>query len=557
MYNLSNKSHSWIVYFCITAGITITTMYVTPSVAANVPLLTTTTPPPPNVFFVVDDSGSMGGSMLAKKHWDTCLYDPSQQSGCTNYLSIGDFVGSSTDWRAKAYDLNVLYYNPNITYVPWKKGDSTSYPAATYTLGTFTFNVAHDTHSYLGSAPSITAGGTRSSKQNGAVTTTTINSAINRTVGANGMVDYWDEYTSYTVTARGMTKKEITYNPTITPATGSFTCSGTTATVIPTTYATVTGCGTNNVIVTINSSQFLNPQTSAATTITGVNEWGRTLAQEKRNIANWNQYYKTRINAARGAISQVINAKPNYRYGLSFIDDLNTFVEVPPIGTTDFVPANKLLLSKLVAVPPSGFTPLPRALDIAGKYFQDGSVTGKDALNRTSPIIHECQQNYTILLTDGYWNQAFTANPNINDADGDGVSVTLADVASYYYKTDLSPVRLNDKVPTSLFDRNSKQHMVTFTVSFGLVGNLIDVNSDGWPDSDPVNPGFYLTENGIWATAPNVLSTDVVPEKIDDLWHAAFNAKGRYISASSPEALRKSLANILNIIGNRAKKPCY
>jgi type IV pilus assembly protein PilY1 len=551
MSKLKIKLSCWVVCFSV-ISLQPMPLYAEPGILSQTPLFTASgsgSNVESNIFIVVDDSGSMGGTMLAKKHWDTCLYDPAQQSGCTTTQSIGDFVGSGTDWRSKAYDLNVLSYNPNSTYVPWKKGDGTSYPDATYTLGTFVFNIAHDTHGYLGSSPSITSGGSISNKKIGTVTTTTTNSAINRTVGANGVTDFWDEYTSYTVTSTGMTKKEITYSPTITPVTGSFTCSGTTATVTPTTYATVTGCGTNNIKVTVNNTQSLNPQTSAATTITGVNEWGRTLAQELTNIANWYKYYRVRINVARGAISQVVDARPNYRYGLSFIDDLNSFVEVPPIGTTDFVPANKLLLSKLVSVPPSGYTPLPRALDIAGKYFQDGATAGKDMLNRTSPIVYECQQNFAILLTDGYWNQAFTTNANITDSDGDGVSKTLADVASYYYKTDLSPVKWANKVPTSPFDLNTKQHMVSFMVSFGLVGNLIDVDGDGWPDADPVNPGFTLSENSpAWATAPNVLSTSVVPEKIDDLWHAAFNAKGKYISAASPEEMAKAFTDILNTI---------
>jgi type IV pilus assembly protein PilY1 len=575
MIKLTVKPYLWIA--CVGMSLlSLTGVYAAPGVLADAPLFTASSTggsAPSNIFIVLDDSGSMAGNMLARKHWDTCLYDPAQQTGCTTTTTIGSFSGSALDWRARAYDLNVLSYNPNTTYVPWKKGDGTSFPNAVFTaaktdpLSTGTtnlnnqfFEIAHDTHGYLGSAPSIINGGSISSRKFGTVITTTIKSAINRTVGANGIVDFWDEHTNYTISTSGVTSKYISYNYTNTPATGTYTCSGTTAIVSPAVVApavpslTVTGCGTNNITVTVNNTQALQAVTGTANVFTtGTNEWGRTLAQELTNYANWYQYYRTRTNVAKGSIAQVVDARPTYRYGLSFIDS-TTFVEVPPAGTTNFIPSNVTLLSKMFAVPPSGYTPLPKALDTAGKYFQDGATAGLDMLNRPSPILYECQQNFTILMTDGYWNQLLTTS-TYDDVDGDLSHKTVADVARYYYNIDLSPTIWDNKVPTSPFDLNNKQHMVTFTVSFGLVGNLVDLDDDGWPDPDPVNPGFALTENNPnWATSPAVVATNDPPEKIDDLWHAAFNAKGKYISAASPQEMTDAFTDILNTIASRDYK---
>ena len=70
-----------------------------------------------------------------------------------------------------------------------------------------------------------------------------------------------------------------------------------------------------------------------------------------------------------------------------------------------------------------------------------------------------------------------------SDYDGgsyaDGFSNTLADVAMHFYERDLAPT-LNDVVPIqeSRDDTNPAQHMVTYTVSFGLTGTLDNRPSD-------------------------------------------------------------------------------
>ena len=78
--------------------------------------------------------------------------------------------------------------------------------------------------------------------------------------------------------------------------------------------------------------------------------------------------------------------------------------------------------------------------------------------------------------------------------------------------------------------------MVTFTVAFGIDGLLTDGDADGWP-----NP--VLAEGGNWGNPFNSS-----PEKVDDLWHAAFNAKGTFIAAQTPkdvaDSLNAALANI-------------
>ena len=84
-------------------------------------------------------------------------------------------------------------------------------------------------------------------------------------------------------------------------------------------------------------------------------------------------------------------------------------------------------------------------------------------------------------MTDGYWNDTFSG-PGNTDTDGsgsfdggayaDGYSDTLADVAMHYYERDLAPGLSNAVPVTAGVDEATHQHMVTYTVAFGVGGNL-------------------------------------------------------------------------------------
>ena len=116
------------------------------------------------------------------------------------------------------------------------------------------------------------------------------------------------------------------------------------------------------------------------------------------------------------------------------------------------------------------------------------------------PIQYSCQTNYALLTTDGYWNSNSgqnlggggdrqpgqhrqRASPRAawapSTATSRAPSDTLADVAAYYYKTDLrtaGPIAPNN-VPTSQKDTVNHQHMVTFGLGLGLEG-LMDYVPD-------------------------------------------------------------------------------
>src|SRR5699024_2152363 len=169
----------------------------------------------------------------------------------------------------------------------------------------------------------------------------------------------------------------------------------------------------------------------------------------------------------------------------------------------------------------------------AGKYFESDEPWRVDPSNRRSELIG-CRQNYTILMTDGYWNE--DANFSIGDIDGDGKRNTLADVARHYWETDLRP-DLHEKVPTGGDNPADWQHMVTFGVGLGVSGTLTE------------EQGFAMDPGS--SSWPNPNSGD--PQKIDDLLHAAVNSYGGFFSAADPQTFANELAEVLEDIMARSE----
>lgn len=130
---------------------------------------------------------------------------------------------------------------------------------------------------------------------------------------------------------------------------------------------------------------------------------------------------------------------------------------------------------------------------------------------------------------------------------------TLADVAAYYYQTDLRNAALgncrsnpevctNNAPASDLGDEARHQRMVSYTLGLGASGLLhyqenyeqattgdfydIKTGNRNWPDP------IYL--NG--------------PERIDDLWHAAVNGGGTYFNARNSQELARSLTLTMRAI---------
>jgi type IV pilus assembly protein PilY1 len=140
-----------------------------------------------------------------------------------------------------------------------------------------------------------------------------------------------------------------------------------------------------------------------------------------------------------------------------------------------------------------------------------------------------------------------------------GATDSLADIAAYYYNTDLRNASLSNctgslgtnvcadnvspitgNAAHSFGDSAIWQHMTTFTLGLGVSGLLRYT-----PDYLTASSGdFFEITNGNkpWP----VPGPNQGPENVDDLWHAAVNGRGQYFSAGNPNSLATSLSTALN-----------
>lgn len=293
-----------------------------------------------------------------------------------------------------------------------------------------------------------------------------------------------------------------------------------------------------------------------------------TYAEEVTNFGNWYAYYRTRMQTMKSAAGHAFSTiDASYRVGYITInpaadDDNNTpVVSNHYLKIADFDSAQKeLWYKKFYANDPDGSTPLREALSRVGRHYA-GITTGINAGMSEDPIQYECQQNFALLTTDGYWNGNKGQKTNGNevgnqdnqnsgystravgayDGGGDSRSNTLADVAMYYYKNDLRSGLANE-VPTTDKDKAEHQHMVTFTLGLGLDGEL-----EYRPDYETATTGDFASIKGGSLNWPDP-DDGGGPEALDDLWHAAVNGRGIYFSARDPNSLSEGVKGALGSV---------
>jgi len=447
-----------------------------PGTLASSPLFLSTNVQP-NIFFMVDDSGSMDWEVLLSNAART------QHNNAPDSGNLDFTPDNSSEELELCYAYNVLAYNPNRSYTPWRGVDSNGNAYTDMPL-----TAARNDPYYSGSTSNL----------------------------SNHFYFPWND------DGDGVYQAGECPTPSR-GGDGTFTSSECTA---------ANGC------VLVSSLS----------------------AAQQTNYANWFSYYRKREYVAKRALSQIIKTSSS-RVGLSTlhnnnnvrtlvadVDDVST-----PVDAT--ARANKTtLLNNLFRIYSSGGTPLRQSLEDVGEYYEGNMSASWGA----SPILPsgqggECQQNFAILMSDGFWNGS---SPNVGNADSDnntaydgglyaddhsGVSNTLADVAMNYYERDLDTNMPNNVRIIDGVDNNTAQHMVTYTVAFGLTGNLpADKNPGDTGFSDPSVPGL------LWPTpTADTLST------IDDMRHAAYNGRGQFLSAADPQGLIDSLNSAINDIAER------
>lgn len=592
---------------------------------ATVPLITSAPQTVlPNLLYVLDDSGSMS--------W-THMPDDADNFGQTG--------GGTAKYGYRSAQCNGVYYNPAITYTPPVNSAGTSYPNASFTAawingfntGVGTVNLNTNFQAYTSNAANYTTSGS----------------------GIDGNNDTAQTAYYYTYSGTQTSQAQKNYSS------GTFynECS-------------------SNVGSTPGSTVFTKKVVNATS--------GPGNTDERTNFANWYSYYRTRMLMMKSSTGLAFKSiGDNYRVGYMTLNN-NAGTSFINLGTFNAA-AKSTWYTKLYGAVPSNSTPLRGALSNAGKLFAN-KISTLNGVNVIDPMQYSCQKNFTLLSTDGYWNESgtptqldgSTAIGNQDSAEGrpfnDGGSVanvytaritvsgssstsvssitvggvevmsgatsasgnsttvaqriaakvtvggytatqsgatviitapasagavtatpvvtrgntgtmtftaaaftgatvtsggtsnTLADVAEYYYKTDIRTAGLGNQTgvtgadvsPNNVLaggdDIATWQHMTTFTLGLGARGRMIyspTYKSDTSGD-------FYAVANGLtasstvctWQAAGTVCNwptpSNNSPENIDDLWHAAVNGRGTYFSATDPATLAAGLNSALQEI---------
>ncbi|MGL4516427.1 MAG: hypothetical protein ACRCUH_06990, partial [Shewanella sp.] len=289
-------------------------------------------------------------------------------------------------------------------------------------------------------------------------------------------------------------------------------------------------------------------------------------SEQKQNFANWYSYYRKRIYMARAGAGRAFSELGDkYRVGLTTINNRslnanNKFLSIQDFDTTQ----RTTFYSNLYSITPNGSTPLRESLSWVGRYFAK-----KLDSQSIDPVQYSCQKNFSILSTDGYWNGGEGLQLNgstlIGNQDGTGTgrpyfdssnaADTLADVAMYFYKTDLRSNSLSNcsgalggtiNVCTDANDPDGEfQRMSTYTIGLGLSGSLNYVSNYDAPTGDFA---AILSGTKNW---PNPIS-NTTTARLDDLWHAAVNGRGHYYSANNADEMAESLSDSLSQIKSKS-----
>ncbi len=476
-----------------------------------------------NVVLTLDDSGSM--------HWEHMPGGTGPAYAFPRAAGIygaGDYSNRVTEFsntlaysvRNRSPDVNKIYYNHEITYVPWE--------TAVGSMGDVAVNCApHNPFDTTKGCRDLTANNTQQAE--------------------------WESWSG----TGGLTRTASNVSRTFWPAVYyQFNPAGS---------PTWTASDYTEVLITPSVTSYAG---GSARTDCGTTPTTCTYNQEIQNFANWYSYYRSRVLTSRAGIGRAFaNQSTNVRVGFAAINVGARTVDsvsssramvrgVRPFSGVDRAAFYNDLYGHVM--PPAG-TPLRTALQGVGSYFErtDNNGPWSEDPGANSGTSHlECRQSFNILMTDGYYNGASTGVGNVDNTAGTTVtgptptlpftytsttpysdihSDTLADGAMDYWVRDLRP-SLANRVPTNAVDDAFWQHMVTFTVGLGVDGTL-----------DPA-VDLPSIQNG---TTPWPDPSTSAGRKIDDLWHAGLNSRGGFFSAADPNNFASALGAILADISSR------
>ena len=533
---------------------------------AQAPLIVSRTMASPNIMLSFDTSTSMVA--LSMPDGLSSAYATSQSVGsfhpddysstnasyrgyipATTYVYVGgdglDDHGTPNNianMRMRSPQINKIYYNPTISYKPWARADGSlmatpspeAAPILAGTAGSPTVNLRGKNVEFKFGARNVTGGIPFARYYCRGSTDTTYNDVCNSTYGTGTFKFTPAVYFIYTPAEN---------NP-------DYVSSNTTAERTLSNYRVV-------ILEDIPASGIT--QAATRTDCARENADGTrqcTKEEEFQNFTNWYVFYRGRVRTAIGAMTHVFAKDYDMKYRLGW----GTFTSYVAQQVRLYEGTHRTALYTWLYGLEQGMntnTPTLQALNAIGTYYTDRTDGGPwsaepgNVNNKTEHLA--CRKSFTILMTDGGWNGSRiypTYGVNVNGPthskpDGTTYAYTpeypyqnpnvtgmLADVAHYYWVTDLRP-DLENMVPTSGPSSVSRtgdpafwQHMVTHTVGYGTSGSLKDSDWDA-----------LVAGTTKWGAAV-----------ANDNWHAGVTGRGSYSSANNVDNLITSLGTVMESI---------
>ncbi|MDK1025531.1 MAG: PilC/PilY family type IV pilus protein, partial [Gammaproteobacteria bacterium] len=419
-------------------------------------------------------------------------------------------------WRLRNADFNKVYYDPSVTYVPWVGVDNSN-------------------NEFLDSNPvSAISDPYKTTSAKIDLTSLTTNDMPN----ADGNVYLAKHYTWTDINSASCPDNVAG----VVDGTSPFTDPG--------------GTCTEGALVEIKPASLGGSDTyTKGTNRTDCVGSVCTYAEELQNFANFYSYARTRHYASKTALGQVIAAAENIRIGFGAFGGTNDNIAIAEMNESALAGNKGELLEHIYRnKASSNSTPIRDSLEQTGRYYEclnSRSIIPAPACPVLPAPEGNCQQNFSLVVTAGFWNANGPGNDIGNDDadsasafDGgryaDNASRTLADVAMYFYERDLHPGLANEVpatekdlagAPASAFGGSSAlptmhQHMSTFVISFGVSGSI---------SMDMVPADYSQAFN--WG---DVLTDD---DKLNDLVHTAVNGRGDFLDAGNPTELKAALEN--------------
>ncbi len=324
---------------------------------------------------------------------------------------------------------------------------------------------------------------------------------------------------------------------------------------------------------------------------------GPNGTDERQNFANWYSFYRSRALAAQTATNLALaDASENIRVGWQALGTSDSCILVTANANCRGISSTSTTtydnrLRPFTGVHRAAFftwlgdvyynqsTPLLQAIARVGELLKTSGSESPYAFQpgTSETPVYGCRASYSLVVTDGIWNAAFTSS-NVDGTaatlpDGqqyspqapfqDSTASTLADLAFLYWRTDAQP-NLDNKVPpyntvssnevqgsrtltpywNPRNDPATWQHLTGFYVGIGLSSALVNPAWGG----DTFSGGYAGLAAGSTTWPVAGADNSVNQNNVYDLWHAAINSRGEFFSAENASDLITSLSEVVSRI---------